>query len=576
MTKLPPKHSLARALALPLMGRLAVAGWLALSGCDPANEPGKPLDAEVDSKQAAQRSGDMMSSTARALKATRKTQDRLGDLGRGADDAPVPKPAIRKAGSVFNLDLDANAAASFGMDEISRHMPRRLPVAMAKNLSHWAGLRVITRRPVATAFGAVGPDPMNLVYAKTEEPGIDQTLDDTGQKMAKALRERVLVAANIESKSDAEVMYLLRPDPTCRDLDSNEVDKSCAKELGKVQVRVRMTRQSTDGVQLDVLIGAERSNPVSLSISPSVLAADVHLDAVKTAAGIIARALDDEEPEMPAVMKGTVRFSLTKKSDRAVTFALALPDMVDIQNTGSTVAPSERIVVRIAKSDPLFAVGVDGDAGTMTAQAGVGQVEVIAPWIPANAKTPNGDLRVVVAGMTATYTATEAVDALDVKGYGLGGGPSFVEIRGMRVFQVDLNENNGRKFDANVSFSDKRSPRIAISPRLDVSVMMKLALVAAELKSKPDVASADELYRLTLDPEAGKTVAVQTVPGTPPKTPFDDAGPGGIRVLNGKLSLAAIKAGKSVTVISGQCLVSREAAPNDHPLLGSFASGPCP
>src|SRR5207244_1702336 len=84
---------------------------------------------------------------------------------------------------------------------------------------------------------------------------VEEQFDDTGNDLQTFLKDRVLVQTNIESQTDTQITYLLKPDPTCRPLHSDAgggpdagadagagtIDQACADDLTKLEVRIVVT-----------------------------------------------------------------------------------------------------------------------------------------------------------------------------------------------------------------------------------------------------------------------------------------------------------------------------------------------
>jgi hypothetical protein len=213
---------------------------------------------------------------------------------------------------------------------------------------------------------------------------------------------------------------------------------------------------------------------------------------------------------------------------------------------------------------------MDGDAGRIVGRVGLGTTEVYVPWQPDGQSIANDQIHVVVGGLTGALAFTQASKEITLTGAGLGAGPSYAEVRGQRIFQVDLNAMDGRMFDATVSFGPSGEPRLAVQPRFDLAMLWHLAAVAGDFKSPPPAHLLDETYRLLLAPAAGQGPVLE---------PYGSDAPGsesGIRVVSGSLSLASSNVPAPVTAAAGQCVTSGEPAPGEHPVLGSLKVKACP
>jgi hypothetical protein len=245
---------------------------------------------------------------------------------------------------------------------------------------------------------------------------------------------------------------------------------------------------------------------------------------------------------------------------------MAISEAIEVKEKDSTTR------FKTAASEPgapLFGLTVDGDAGTMTGRLGLTTTELFAPWQPDGNKNTGAEMHLVAGGLTGAITFTKAADSVKLTGLGLGKGATYLEVRGQRIFQLDLNENDGRAYDVAIDFDSAGAPRLAISPRFDLKMAWKLAAVAADFKSAPPAHMLDETYQLKLDPAQGLG---------PSFGPFENkaAHQSGLRLLAGKLTLSSSKVATPFTLDAGQCLIGKEPGAGEHPVLGAFAATTCP
>jgi hypothetical protein len=461
------------------------------------------------------------------------------------------------AGSAGNVALDPTMG--------SGALPRVITggSALGATLRRLPAVRAVVR-PLATE-SLFAPEPVaGALYAQSNDSELASDLDETGRSLRRLLKERVFAAGNLENKTDSEAIYLLRPDPTCRSLEEDgtpgEIDAKCADNLAKLPLRVRVTRAGS-GARFELLVGSERARPLALTITDAQIAVDLDLGGVKTTSAILARTLNQKD-DTPEVLKGALRYALTKEGPHRVALAMAVTQALEVDERGSGGAR-----ITSAATDPLLSLTADGDAGTITGRIGLGQTEVVDAWEPDGNKSSGADMRVVLGGLTGAITFTEASETVKLTGLGLGKGSTYMEVRGQRIFQLDLNESDGRAYDATIDFDSAGTPRLAISPRFDLVMAWKLAAVASDFKSAPAAHLLDERYQLKLDGASGMGPAF---------SPHESKNGDGLRLLSGTLVLSSSKVATPVTVQSGQCLLGKEPAAGEHPVLGAFSAGPCP
>jgi hypothetical protein len=502
-----------------------------------------------------------------------QASENIGAIFESAALSAQANPGAERAGSRIGSGV-GTISGSFGNVPVGEDKGGGSPTpyirqrsVVERTLLSVPALRA-TLRPLATP-SLLGPSRVgDALYATATEPAegteLASDLDDTGAALRRLMRERIFAAANLESKTDSEAIYLLRPDPTCRDLDSDEIDKSCADNLTKVPLRVRLSKEG-GGSSMEFLVGSERARPARLLIEPTRIALDLYLGDLKRTSAILAKALGQSD-DSPDGLSGTVRFALAKEGPKAASFSGAILQMVEVeQKSGSS--PGR---FRSAAADPIYKLTADGDKGTITGAVGLGATEFFAPWTPKEVApgTPsNTDLHVTMAGLTGEITFTQASEDVKLTRVGYGPGPLTVEVRGQRIFQMDLNAQHGRAYDLAVTFDAQGSPRLAFTPRFDLDMAFKFAAVAGDFNSPPPAFLLDETYQFALDPAAGANPVI---------TPWKSASQEGLRVAAGQLSIGSSKAGTPVVVSAGQCLVSAQATPEQHPVIGAFKAVDCP
>lgn len=404
----------------------------------------------------------------------------------------------------------------------------------------------------------------------------EEQFDDTADDLRTFLRQRILTAENLETKTPDEAVYLLRGDPTCRALPRETdagamplLDLDCVEKLGKLSVRVVM-RADGDGTRLVVQVGPDRLELVGLVIHSNLLAVDVDLAKAHAASDYIDATLGTGSPmgdTQFAALEGAVRLVLRKEGERKVTFGTAVTKALHIAAKDTAEGGPD---VRVAPSDPLLSVSVDGVAQTAQVAFDVGAVDVRTHWEAAGMPEtpPNHDLHVAIGSLTGKLTFKEGVDELVATGLGIG--PSRVEIREATIVDLGLNPANMRRFDLKVTLDANGEPRFEIAPRFDLAVGLHFGAISTDFDAgnQPPSWALDEIYGIRLD-NGGMAADVTSKPAT---TTF----PGGLAVGHGTLTLSSNKVPEPVTVPAGQCLTSVSPVPaGAHPLLGALTAATC-
>jgi len=425
-------------------------------------------------------------------------------------------------------------------------------------------MSAMSTSPMATAMAGVPT-------LRTTEEQFDDTADD----LQTWLRQRVLADANLESKTHDEAVYLLHPDPTCLSLpragdppdQAPTLNQKCADDLTKLQVRVVMTADG-DGVRLGLEVGPDKLELSAFIIHSNLLAIESNLPKTYDAVQFVDQTLGDASPmggTQLEALTGVVRVSLQKDGEKKVTFAISVPAAIHVATRTSTggLGPD----VHVAASSPTFALSADGVAQTATATVNLGAIDVLTNWDPRGTGTsPNRDLEVAVGGLWGATTFKEGVEEIVTKGLGVGA--TAIKVRGLDIFDLDLNPADNRRFDLRVSVDQAGEPHFDVTPRFDLSLGFHLGKIASDFNSPPASDVLEETYRVLLD-NGGATATIATVPAS-------GTFGGGLSVGPGTLTISSTKVSAPIVVSAGQCLVSVSNPPaGAHPVLGSIAAAAC-
>lgn len=433
-------------------------------------------------------------------------------------------------------------------------MPAPMPAAMTYALKH-------------TSIAAVMAGVPSIMT--TEEQ-----FDSTADQIKVWVRQRILADPNLESTTDDQAVYLLHPDPTCRQLPQDgdppnvtpPLNSKCVDQLTKLEVRV-VLRADGDGGRLTILIGSDRLELSTFIVHSNSIALEVDLAKAYAATQEIDQTLGTDSPSGSRydALSGKLRLSLTKNGEKNVTGAYSVLQAIEVSTLDSSGAPGP--AVKLAASDPTLSVTGDGVNQTLRAKVALGQLDVSGDWDPQGTLAPNRDLHFSIAGISGDTTFTDGANT--IAGAGVGFGPIEYDVRGQQFLTVTLNPNNGNKLDYQVSLDANNQPQITVTPRFDLSIGAHLAVIASQLTSAPPSYELNETYDLNLD-GGGGMAGVLAVAQTP-------AFGGGIKVTAGTLTVSTTSTPQSVTVPAGQCLTGLSEAPaGTHPLLGKLAVVDCP
>jgi hypothetical protein len=426
---------------------------------------------------------------------------------------------------------------------------------------------------------AMGSSPM--AQAAAGMPSLlntEEKFDDTADDLKTFLRERILADANLESKSTDEAVYLLLGDPTCRALPRAgdptgtmpALDTKCVDQLNKMPIRIVM-RADGDGVRLTVELGPDKLELASFIIHSNLLAVEVDFAKAYTATQYAQQTLGQDTPMGGTQFEklvGAMRVSLRKDGDKKVTFATSVLSAIDVAEKSATGVPGTE--VKLAATDPLVSVSLDGVAQTASLKIDAGALDVLGTWDPHNTGVANRDLHVAIGGLTGETTFKEGVEELVAKGLGIGA--TSVKVRGLSVFDLGLNPSDMNRFDLKVTVDAANEPHFEITPRFDLTVGTHFKVIAADYAAdnQPPSYLLENTYSVKLD-NGGATTTIEAVPA-------NGTFAGGLKVDVGMLTISSSSpTATSVTVPMGQCLTGVSNPPADaDPIVGALTAVACP
>lgn len=495
----------------------------ALLGCNPDEAP-KPIEMQTIDQ-----------TPARAAEVVRQMGAGIGFLA--SDDGVLQK-----------LFSGADSASGGLMGNAT---PQPLPRPLMRQLRSTPALKSMGIQPIQSFLTA------------------EEQFEETARDVEVLLRDRLLTKANEESRSDVEVVYLLKPDPTCLPLPSSGgsgPDPDCVADLPRLQVRL-VVRADGDGIRITVQVGPMRHELSAFVIHSDLLAWELEYARALQAVTFIDTTLNPGQAQKTypfTKLEGRQKIAVQKLAPKKVKAWFGVIQPITVEADDPDSGP---ISVRTAASDPMLALTGDGATKEATITVAVGQTDVKTSWDPRSIGARNSDLHVSVGGYYGEATLTEAKKEVVLRGLGVG--QTFVAVRGTHIFDLDLNPANGRKFDLRVLVTADDRPRFEVSPKFDLGLKFNFGAVAADFDEPPPAALTNASYSVRLD---GATPAV--IEAMPQMGPAFD---GGLKVVAGTLTLAATSAPATTVVVpAGKCLTGREPPPGSHELLGGLAVVDCP
>jgi hypothetical protein len=411
------------------------------------------------------------------------------------------------------------------------------------------GLRCVVE-PAPTDCGVEG--------ARRSLKAMSADIDTSVADVVDAIKTKLLVEKNIESKTDTSITYKLPNDVLC---DMTQ-DMACTMSDSKMEARVRVTSPREGDVDLAFLLTSSKTEVVVFHVYKDRLGVTVDLGNIYTAAKVI-----DKDGEFKDItrMQGVFALDLVRNSDKnySALFEVQETIVVEGKDNGKTIN------VQLDASSKTWELRLDGVAKNIKAAVNLGALSIQAPLenlgdivdsmpIMNNMKATDA-MKFVLGGLNGSFTFEGKTDLLKFVGMGLGNKSTSVDVNGKRIFSLDVNPNSNRRFDLSVSMTDSKNPLFSFAPELESVFGFQFDSIKSRFSDLPDFLLNDTLtFKL----------------GNNPSVRFLDKG---VELVSGNMKLSSKAHPESnISVNPGMCLVEG-ATPSStgHEFLSRFEAGSC-
>lgn len=380
-------------------------------------------------------------------------------------------------------------------------------------------------------------------------PAAGGDLVDTDAEIA-YLNDKLFTDANYLGDGVYQVPASLVCTRTTLDPAGNPVqtiDATCAEQLAKVDLRIRVARE--DGALVFAIqVDADHDEPLLFTLTHNSIAITVDLDGAQRAFVALASVFGQDVPNVSLAGRVTGKLEIlgTAKARASLTIDRALA--IAFARQGADLAGPDAFSLSSAKAD-VFAITLDGHAQTGSLAVGLGETAVKIPGVAGPAGDQRLELDLPGATANAAFTAGQPLRLTHV---GLGNRSTTVSVGGARAVTIDLNAQDGRALDATLS-EDAATGKVtlAVSPRLD----LQIAVDHGVLGDQPPVY---DVTRVLLDGSlVGDDAAHQSA-------------------VTGTFSIATSPASYGFTASTGQCVTDSEAIdPATGAAYTRFTVGAC-
>jgi hypothetical protein len=352
-------------------------------------------------------------------------------------------------------------------------------------------------QPAETVCTSDGVDEADLEEARAD-------LKKSAEELVQRLRERILIPANLESETSTSATYRLGPEVWCEDETEPQLpgsvsppsyDPDCVDQADKLQPRLRLTSPAEGDVDVALLLGAQRNEPLVFELHQHSLGVKLNLgEALDTAREF------GEDAEAIEKLSGVLELQLVENQARDYSLDLNVLQAVEaVLNSDG-----DRLSVSIGASSPAIQLRLDGNARRLLASMDLGSLRVLGPLrlfadafggqddqidsnesgfaAPAPARPDyHGAVEMFLAGLEGSLEYVADSDQLKLNGLGFGDRTSFIKNDGQTLASLDLNSALGRHVNL-VLEPQGESTKISISPGFDLKLALAFQHIADQVE----------------------------------------------------------------------------------------------
>jgi hypothetical protein len=379
------------------------------------------------------------------------------------DDPPTPTEVRGKiASDLGNVLRESDAAITGSADAVPGSSALSLlDHLLGTSTSTSVPLRAMTSRLAARASGVAAADGATTIDADAQVNTLNDKLFTDANHVGDGVYQvpASLVCARTAVDSSGQTI--------------ETIDPACAEKFAKIDLRIRTGKE--DGALVFALqLDADHDEPLILTLTHTSIAVTVDLDGTQRAFVALASLYGEDLPNASLSGRvtgklevlGTAKVRASFTIDRALALAFA--------KAGADLAGPDAIVFTSAKAD-VFAVTLDGAAKAGALELGLGETAAKLPVDSAGKRT-----EVFLGGATARMSFRDG-QPLALTHLGLGDRTTTLVINGERAQAIDLNPQDGRTFDLDVSLDAATGiETIAVTPRLDLQISVDHAVLGDE------------------------------------------------------------------------------------------------
>lgn len=503
--------------------------------------------------------------------------DDTGGNDSGNDDTSSPDEEVEPIGSTVGdlQSIDHAFASSVMTENLAAHIDE-LDEALTFLEDSELIARIINLLSDEDEDGEDGGDAKDT----EEDEGFEIDLSELRDGAISFLEDKVMVESTASVSDDGlTISYAVSPEFFCVSDDEDippqeaaEDEADCAEMLMDMPLSLQVVSDGDGRVNVDVLAGTDLMQPLSLQVHDDLLAVFVQLpdlrDTLQTVFG--------EDVELPDTMAGRIAGEVRREGEQHFSGRFAVQEDVEISS-----ASADSIDFSYPQALAPGSIVIDGIEQTIIGSLDIDTIDLTLPWEDmasvfqddedeedgAEGPEASGEMVVFVPAIQGDLALIGADDTLRLSRAGLGEATTTISVNADTIIAFDLNPQDGREIEVEVSTVGEDDVQLMVSPLLDAQVAFSMHHIDDVVDDLPDVL-ADDTIGVFFDD--AQTPTIQTLTSAERTE---------IQVSAGTLTLWSDAMASDVIIEEGMCIGEGDDSSEDdedqHDLFGGLAGVTC-
>ena len=491
------------------------------------------------------------------------------DEDTGGEDTADPEEEAEPIGSTVGdlQPIDHEFASSVMTENLAAHIDE-----LDEALTFLEDSELIAR-----VINLLSDDDEDDEGAEAEDEDFEIDLSEVRDGVISFLEDKVMVESTASVSEDGmTVSYEISPEFFCVSDDEDippeeaaEDEADCAEMLSDMPLTLEVVSDGDGRVNVDVLAGMDLMQPLSVQVHDDLLAVFVALpdlrDTLQTIFG--------DDIEMPDTMAGRVAAEVRREGEQHFSGRFAVQEDVEISS-----ATADSIDFTYAQDLAPGSIAIDGVEQIIIGSLDIDTIDLTLPWRDMaeifqddedgeESPEASGEMVVFVPAIQGDLEMSGANDTLRLTRAGLGETTTTISVNADTIIAFDLNPEDGRELEVEVSTVAEEDVQLAVSPLLDAQLAFSMHHIDDVFDDLPDVLADDTIGVLFDDAQSPTIQTLTSAESTE------------IQVSAGTLTLWSDAMESDVIIEEGMCIGERADSSEDdedqHDLFGGLAGVTC-